>query len=69
MDKLSLDYFLRFSFNNSIDKEEHLLNKYDEYYNLIKDEKLKEIIKEFMKTSNEHVKLLKDKRLVMNFEK
>jgi rubrerythrin len=69
MEKLSQDYFLRFSFSNSIEKEEQLLKKYEDYYNIIKDKDLKEIIKEFMKTSSEHIELLKDKRLKINFEK
>ncbi|OPZ84793.1 MAG: hypothetical protein BWY74_04096 [Firmicutes bacterium ADurb.Bin419] len=69
MEKLSQEYFMRFSFSNSIEKEELSLKKYDEYYNLIKSNELKEIIKEFMQTSMEHIELLKEKRLKLNYEK
>ena len=69
MEKLSQEYFLRFSFSNSIEKEEQILKKYAEYYNLIQDDELEEIIKEFMKTSREHIELLKEKRLKINYEK
>ena len=69
MEKLSQEYFMRFSFSNSIEKEEQALKKYDEYYKLIKDNELKEIIKEFMQTSIDHIELLKEKRLKLNYEK
>jgi hypothetical protein len=69
MEKLSQEYFLRFSFSNSIEKEEQILKKYAEYYNLIQDNELEGIIKEFMETSREHIELLKEKRLKINYEK
>ncbi len=69
MEKLSQEYFMRFSFSNSIEKEELTLKKYHEYLSQIKDTELKELIKEFIKTSMEHIELLKEKRLKLNYEK
>lgn len=69
MEKLSQEYFMRLSFSNAIEKEEQLLKKYDYYYNLIQDKELKESINEFIKTSREHIELLKSKRLLINYDK
>ena len=69
MEKLSQEYFMRFSFSNTIEKEEQLIHKYEYYYNLIQDRELKEVINEFIKTSREHIELIKSKRLLVNYEK
>jgi hypothetical protein len=69
MDKLSQEYILTTVFNESIDREELLLKKYDEYYNNIKDSDLKDTIKEFKNTSKEHIKLMKDKMIMLNIKK
>jgi len=55
-------------FRNSIDKEELLLKKYEEYYSKIKNKDLKEIIKEFEKTSREHLKIMKEKMIKLKIQ-
>lgn len=69
MDKLSQEYILTMVFNESIDREELLLKKYDEYYKNIKDSDLKDVIKEFKTNSKEHIKLMKDKMIMLNIKK
>lgn len=44
---------------NSIEREELLLKKYDEYNPNIEDYEIKELIKEFKETAHEHIDLLK----------
>lgn len=68
MERLSQEYILRLAFSSSIDREELMLKKYDEYYTAFKDSTLKEIVKEFKETSREHIDLLKDKMLKLNYQ-
>ena len=49
MDKLSQEYMLSIMFNESIDREQLLLKKYDDICNKIKDKEIKNMIKEFSK--------------------
>lgn len=69
MEKLSQEYILTMVFNESLDREELLKKKYDEYLGEIKDSSLKDIIKDFKKNSNEHIKIMKDKMIVLNIKK
>ncbi|TYQ17972.1 UNVERIFIED_CONTAM: hypothetical protein Cloal_0367 [Acetivibrio alkalicellulosi] len=69
MDKLSQEYILNIVFNESLDREQLLLKKYDNIYDDIKDKDIKNIIKEFAKNSREHVDILKDKMVMLNIKK
>lgn len=55
-------------FRNSIDKEELLVKKYTEYYDKIKNKELKEVIKEFKKTSREHLNVMKEKMIKLKIQ-
>ena len=68
MEEFSQEYVLSIVFRNSIDKEELLLKKYEEYYSKIKNKDLKEIIKEFEKTSREHLKIMKEKMIKLKIQ-
>lgn len=68
MEELSQEYVLSIIFRNSIDKEELLLKKYEDYYDKIKNKALKEVIKEFKKTSQEHLKIMKDKMIKLKIQ-
>ncbi len=68
MEEFSQEYVLSIVFRNSIDKEELLLRKYEDYYSEIKNKELKEVIKEFRKTSQEHLKVMKDKMIKLKIQ-
>ena len=63
MEEFSQEYMLSIVFRNSIDKEELLIKKYADYYDKVKNKDLKEVIKEFNKTSQEHLKVMKEKKI------
>jgi len=68
VEEFSQEYVLSIVFRNSIEKEELLLKKYEEYYEKLKNKDLKELIKEFRKTSREHVKVMKDKMIKLKIQ-
>lgn len=68
MEEFSQEYVLGIIFRNSIDKEELLQKKYEDYYPMIKNKELKEIVKEFRKTSQEHLKIMKDKMIKLKIQ-
>lgn len=68
MEELSQEYVLSIIFRNSIDKEELLLKKYDDYYDKLKNKELKEVVKEFSKTSREHLKIMKEKMIKLRIQ-
>jgi hypothetical protein len=68
MEEFSQEYVLSIVFRNSIDKEELLLKKYEEYYDNIKNKEFKETIKEFKKTSQEHLKVMKEKMIKLKIQ-
>lgn len=68
MEEFSQEYILSIVFRNSIDKEELLLKKYDEYYDMIRNKELKEVLKEFRKTSQEHLKVMKEKMIKLKIQ-
>ncbi|MGE5677252.1 MAG: hypothetical protein ACM3ZR_04260 [Pseudomonadota bacterium] len=68
MEEFSQEYMLSIVFRNSIDKEELLLKKYDEYYDMIRNKELKEVLKEFKKTSQEHLKVMKEKMIKLKIQ-
>ena len=68
MEEFSQEYMLSIVFRNSIDKEELLLKKYEEYYSKIKNKDLKQVVKEFSKTSQEHLKIMKEKMIKLKIQ-
>ena len=68
MEAFSQEYVLSIVFRNSIDKEELLIKKYEEYYDAIKNKELKEVVKEFKKTSQEHLKVMKEKMIKLKIQ-
>lgn len=68
MEEFSQEYALSIVFRNSIDKEELLLKKYENYYDKLKNKELKEVIKGFSKTSREHLKIMKDKMIKLKIQ-
>ncbi|WP_027338858.1 hypothetical protein [Halonatronum saccharophilum] len=68
MQKLSAEYILVIYFKKALEKEELLIEKYDEYYPDIQNDELKDIIKEFKKTSQEHISFIKDKIIKLGLE-
>lgn len=68
MQEFSQEYVLSIIFRNSINKEELLLKKYENYYGIIKNKELKEIVKEFKKTSRNHLNIMKDKMIKLKIQ-
>lgn len=68
MEEFSQEYVLSIIFRNSIEKEELLLRKYEDYYSKIKNRELREVVKEFGKTSQEHLKVMKDKMIKLKIQ-
>ena len=68
MEEFSQECILSIVFRNSIDKEELLLKKYDEYYDMIRNKELKEVLKEFRKTSQEHLKVMKERMIKLKIQ-
>lgn len=68
MEEFSQEYVLSIVFRNSIDKEELLLKKYDDYCDKLKNKELREIFKEFEKTSREHLKIMKEKMIKLKIQ-
>ncbi|MDQ2085574.1 hypothetical protein RBH29_03890 [Herbivorax sp. ANBcel31] len=69
MEMLSQEYILNIVFNESLDREQLLLKKYDDIHENIKDKDIKNIVKEFTKNSREHIDILKDKMIMLNIKK
>lgn len=65
MKKVPDDLIINLAFRNSIDREEMLLRKYDDYFSTAKSEEMRDMLREFKKYSQDHIKMVKDK--VMNF--
>ncbi len=55
-------------FKSSLDKEELLIKKYEEYFPEIKDKYLKDMLEDFRKEAREHIRLLKDKMIKLNIQ-
>ena len=61
MNKDSEEQPIRLSILNSIEKEELLIKKYDEYESSTESNEWKDMLKEFKINSKEHIDLLKSK--------
>lgn len=68
MENVTQEHLFSLAFNHSIDRENQLINKYSEYFNEVKNTELKEIIREFEKSSNAHINLLRDKMMKLNLQ-
>lgn len=68
MKKLSQEYLMDTTFVLSLEREEILSKKYLEYIDNIDNKDLKSMIKEFKKTSKEHIKLIKDIMVKLNLQ-
>lgn len=69
MDKISHEYILNIVFNESLDREQFLLKKYDNIYKNVKEKDIKDMVNEFIKNSREHIDMLKDKMIMLNIQK
>ncbi len=68
MEELLQEYILSIVFRNAIDKEELLIKKYEDYYTDLKNKELKDMLKKMKKTSEEHIKILKDKMIKLKIQ-
>lgn len=68
MKKVSQAYLLDTAFTLAVDREELLLKKYKDYLQKENNKELKKMIKEFEKTSKEHIKLMKDMMIKINIQ-
>ena len=66
MDKLSNQYAQTVIFRTAIDREELFIRKCQHYYDELKDQELKDMVKDFEKASMEHIRLMKDKMIKLN---
>lgn len=68
MENIKEDYLISTIFNKLITREELLLKKYDEYLLKIKDSEEFGMLKEFVQTSQEHIKVMRKKMLKLNIK-
>ncbi|SHK04641.1 hypothetical protein [Paramaledivibacter caminithermalis] len=68
MKKPSQEQLMDIAFILSVDREELLLKKYSDYIKYISNKEIKNMIKEFKKTSKEHIKLIKDLTIKLNLQ-
>ena len=61
MEGRSLDYLIKQSLTTSVDKEELITKKYDEFIKTNNDSQINETLLFFKETSREHIELLKNK--------
>jgi len=68
MQKVSQGHILSIIFSESIEKEELLLKKYDDYMRDVKDRELSDMISEFIDDSRNHIKLMRDKMIKLSIQ-
>lgn len=68
MEKLSQEYVLNAAFTHSIGREELLIEKYSEYSPGVRDNELNDMLVEFIRESQEHIRMLKDKMIKLNIQ-
>jgi len=59
--KVQQEDMLSFYFNRSLRLEDILLKKYEQYKKLAKDQIIRDLMDDFRKNSNEHIKTLNDR--------
>ncbi len=68
MRRLSQEHLMDTAFTLSLQREELLLKKYSEYIEQIENKELKNMVKNFKKVSKEHIKVIKDLMIKLNFK-
>ena len=68
MDSLTQEHLFSMAFNHSIDRENQLISKYTEYFKNVKNEEMKDIIRDFEKSSYGHINMLKNKMMRLNLK-
>lgn len=68
MQKVSQKYILDIAIKTTIDREELLIKKIDQYRPDLKDKDLNDMIRQFKKVSQEHIKLMKEKMIKLNVQ-
>ncbi len=68
MRRLSQEHLMDTAFTLSLQREELLLKKYSEYIDQIENKELKNMVKNFKKVSKEHIKVIKDLMIKLNFK-
>ncbi|MCG8540054.1 MAG: hypothetical protein MJA82_08965 [Clostridia bacterium] len=68
MRRLSQEHLMDTAFTLSLQREELLLKKYSEYIDQIDNKELKNMVKNFKKVSKEHIKVIKDLMIKLNFK-
>ena len=68
MRRLSQEHLMDIAFTLSLQREELLLKKYSEYIDQIDNKELKNMVKNFKKVSKEHIKVIKDLMIKLNFK-
>ena len=68
MRRLSQEHLMDTAFTLSLQREELLLKKYSEYVDQIENKELKNMVKNFKKVSKEHIKVIKDLMIKLNFK-
>lgn len=68
MRRLSQEHLMDTAFTLSLQREELLLKKYSEYIDQIENKELKNMVKSFKKVSKEHIKVIKDLMIKLNFK-
>ena len=66
MQKVSQEHLLGLMFLESIEKEELLLKKYDDYTRDVKCRELSDMINEFINDSRNHINMIRDKMAKFN---
>ena len=66
MKKMLQDYLQETMFTLAVDREEQMINKYETYEELLKNEEIKKLLKEYKKISEEHIKILNKKMSQLN---
>lgn len=69
MKKMSQQSLMDTKLLMSIEREELLVKKYEEYDGQLDNKELKQMIKKFKKTSKEHLGLVKDLMIKLNLER
>jgi hypothetical protein len=68
MKKVPSEYAIILAFESALEQEELLLRKYDEYLEVLESDNLKDMLREFRKYAQEHVKLIHDKVVHLNLQ-
>lgn len=68
MKKVSQEDVMNMAFTLSINKEELLMKKYEDYYNQTKNKEIKQVIKELKKESKDHVKFMRELMSNLNIQ-